>query len=206
MTGNKLTLVTSTPLPQPDRATALPPGVRWEIANYLRAKGLDGWWGPSEYRPEVAPLHAALLARQKQTAPPHVIAAWLRRLSNAATLNMTAEQLVGRIGEMVSVLGNRPAYCWTEETYVAAAERFKFFPSVAEVRELHDETIERDRVAIHVTGALSSEKTRREQEAQKRYRLEQKEQEERRRLEWEREQAEEQAEERRSLQWMEDDC
>jgi hypothetical protein len=185
--SGKLTLVTSKLLlPRDDMS--LPPRVQWEITHYLR-HGKDGW-RPHEYLPEVAPLHAALVARQKLTAPPHVIAAWLRRLSNAATTNLTAEQLAGRIGEMVVVLGNRPAYCWTEETYVAAAERFKFFPSVAEVHEFHQQTIGRDRAMIYVTGELSSEETRLKMLERDREREEM----ERQRVERERERAEAEAE------------
>jgi hypothetical protein len=119
-----------------------------------------------------------------------VIATWLRRLSNAATLNMTAEQLVARMREMREVLGGYPAYCWTLASYVAAAKTFAFFPSVAEVEKFHQQRIERQRAAVYVTAALSSEKTRLEQLERERDR----EEWERDRAEWERKRVEAAAE------------
>jgi hypothetical protein len=186
---------------QQDGTLVLPQRLQWEVAQVLERQGTDYHWTPTAYVPQLAPLHAALLAREKQTAPPHVIAQWLRDMSTAATTNLSAEQLVERIRTTIRVLGGYPAYCWTEATFIAGAKRFKFFPSVAEVEEFHQETIKREQAVIHVTGVLSSERMRqqslewqREREETRRYHAEREREIAQRRAEREREMAEAESE------------
>lgn len=78
-----------------------------------------------------------VLAPIRATAPAaDVIADWLLRLEEAVGGNLPAEKLRGRINMILFALGDLPDYCWTDQTLILAARRFKFFPSVAELDEV----------------------------------------------------------------------
>jgi hypothetical protein len=82
----------------PDDTLVPPPKVAQAVADYLRAQQETDpmWrWSPSEYLPELADLHAALVGRQKVTAPTDIIADWLINLSKAVP-PVPAEHLADR--------------------------------------------------------------------------------------------------------------
>jgi hypothetical protein len=78
---------------------------------------------------------AARMMLDRRPALPEVIGQWMTDLGDA-TASIEPGKLVGRIGMVVRVLGDLPAFCWNEDSLIAASERFTHYPAVAELSAL----------------------------------------------------------------------
>lgn len=101
------------------------------------------------YHPQAKHFLEQLEAISKPPKP-EVIADWVSFLATGVASPPGPEEIRLKTGALMLNCGNLPAV-WTRETLIAALDKFKFFPSAAEVKELLSgfaEKIQRQKQAL----------------------------------------------------------
>jgi hypothetical protein len=101
----------------------------------------ERWTAPVEITPQLrdeaeAGLRSLRVAMQPPPAP--TMRKWLATLGTLTAGKVDAEDAATRIDAFVGML-DYPAQCFTKRTLDAAARRFRWFPSFAELAEFLDE-------------------------------------------------------------------
>ena len=104
------------------------------------------------FDPDAAANAEAMLG-DRRPASPDVIGQWLTDLADA-TVPVERDVKMRRVAMAVRLLGNLPAFCWNEDTFMAAASVFKHYPTVAELSALLKPIADRHEREMHHLEAM----------------------------------------------------
>lgn len=159
MTGKAL--APNTGMGSPPSLPTLTPTM--EAAIYESGFLITPWSPPSAMPPTmIAEASIAALATRaalEDIAPKSLAGKWLLELGNLCASVSRSDAEVATKVQMILKVCDLPRFCFTPATLVEAAQTFKFFPSYAELYELLNAHVNRERARYRKLRALASVST-----------------------------------------------